>query len=157
MFSLSRGLQGSSTTSPLVQHNRWVESERVETRRGSRCWRVPYHLRSSSSVSHKGRSRCEIKLWLQWFEVQAWACCAALVSEGRLRGWIDCRSYTDATAFASLHKHLIMWRVKLSNSQQCDPKQEEINVVQLCKSRTCLKTESETILFHFISCWGGQC
>lgn len=72
-----------------------------------------------------------------------------LWSEGRLRGWIDCWSYTDTAAFASLHQRLIMWRVKLSNLLQLASKQEEMNVVSMYKNRVCFKTGSETTFFHF--------
>lgn len=89
---------------------------------------------------HESRSRCEIKLWLQWFEVQAQACCAALCSEGSLHSWIDCWSYTDATVLASPHKHFIMRQVKLSSSTHCGPKQKWV----WCSRATvecCLKME----------------
>lgn len=114
----------------------WIdESSRSESRRdgeaGAEAVHVPLHLRNSSSVSHESRSRCEIKLWLQWFEVQAQACCAAPLSEGSLRGWIDCWNYTDTTALASLHNHLIMCWLKLSNSAHRPLRLKDITGMQL--------------------------
>lgn len=43
---------------------------------GADTIRVSFQLRDSSPGSHEGRSRCEIKLWLEWFEIQAQACWA---------------------------------------------------------------------------------
>lgn len=43
---------------------------------GTDTIRVSFQLRDSSPGSHEGRSRCEIKLWLEWFEIQAQACWA---------------------------------------------------------------------------------
>lgn len=101
----------------IVELNRWVASERVETgQQVLEPFKSPFHLGESSSVSHESRSRCEIKLWLWWFEVQVRACCAARLSEGSLRGWIDCWSCMDGKALASLHNHLIVRRVKLGDS-----------------------------------------
>lgn len=43
---------------------------------GADTIRVSFQLRDSSPGSHEDRSRCEIKLWLEWFEIQAQACWA---------------------------------------------------------------------------------
>lgn len=114
-----------------------------------------FHLRNGSSVSSESRSRCEIKLWLQWFEVQARACCAAPLSEGSRRGWIDCRSYMEATLLASPHNRLIMWRLKLSSSTYCGPRRR--GVTELSENReNSVWTQRNRPVCNFSSCWGPE-
>lgn len=54
---------------------------------GADTIRVSFQLRDSSPGSHEGRSRCEIKLWLEWFEIQAQACWA-LWSRATWTDWL---------------------------------------------------------------------
>lgn len=107
-----------SSSFPPEKLNIRAESERVEKTQQV-LTPIESHSTWEAARLWPMKAAAGVKLNHEFSEVQARACCAALLSEGSMRGWCDCWCYADTGALVFLHK-----RVTLSVSTQSVLRQE---------------------------------